>query len=537
MKIKSIILLSAIAFFGVSCSKDFLNQPSRTTPTTDNYYDNAEQVNGATGLLYNSVWNDWSDKAFISVGDVLGGTVTGTQGNSQYNSFYNFNIQSTDGLITDTWKSCYKAAGQASVLIQTFLAKKAQIGDQAFLTQGIAEARFIRGFAYFYIGRTFGDAPIVDNPLDLTTSGDAYLIPRYLQKDVLRFALEDLAFAEANLPEIATQDGRVTKYSAKGLMAKIYLYLKDYENARLKAKEVIDYAEGAGRLGLMDNYQAMFTSSQVANFNNKESLFSLRWLSSMGWNGGNRYQLYVGPQPLLKPKPTGGNGYSAVVPSFDMLDPETGYEVGDMRRGASVMEQGFHRDDWVNENFPNGFTYDTTGRITDDHFIFTGTRSNIQKYVVGPNRTGEPVTSDSHTSMCTYILRYADVLLIYSEAIMAGANSTSDAQALKYFNMVRRRAGFGPSVDKTSITNDMMIHERKVEFAFEGDFWFDIQRQGFDKAKQIIANQERGTLGGDGSLTSFKATLTSPSQLFLPPPQAETVINPKLLEPAVPFYQ
>ena len=153
----------------------------------DNYYVTADQVYGATGLLYNAAWNNWSDKAFTSVGDVLGGTVTGVAGNSQYNSFYNFNIQSTDGLITDTWYSCYKAAGNASVLIQTFEAKKGQIGDKAFLTAGIAEARFIRAFAYFYIGRLFGDAPIVSSPLDLTQPGQN-LVPRYLQADVLKFA-------------------------------------------------------------------------------------------------------------------------------------------------------------------------------------------------------------------------------------------------------------------------------------------------------------------------------------------------------------
>ncbi len=529
MKTRIIILLGALVSLG-ACKKSFLDHPSTSTPTVDNYYTNAEQVNGATGLLYNAVWNDWFDKAFISVGDVLGGTVTGAQGNPQYNSFYNFNIQSTDGLIGDTWKSCYRAAGQAAVLIQTFEAKKATVTDPAFLNVGIAEARFIRGFAYFYIARTFKDAPIVDNPVALTEPGK-YLVPRYFQKDVLRFALEDLKYAEENLPEVSYQKGRVTKYSAKGMMAKIYLYLKDYPNAKLKAKEVIDYSNSTGLVGLYPNYEEMFTSSKANN--NKESLFSLQWLTAMGWGGGNRYQLYVGPQPLLKPKPTGGAGYSALIPSFDMLNPSTGYAAGDLRRGWSVMQHGFHRDDWKNENFPNGFTYDTTGNNTDDYYIKTGTRSNILKYVVGPNRPEEPVNTNSHSSIGTYILRYADVLLIYAEATLGSAASTGDALALKAFNEVHTRAGL-PSV--ASITLDNILHERKVEFAFEGDYWFDISRQGFAKAKQMIAQQERGTLGNDGTITSFKAALTSESQLYLPIPQAETIIDPLLLEAPIAYY-
>lgn len=532
MKIKVIILSGALVFSGLSCKKGFFEHPSETSPTIETYYTNAEQVNGATGLLYNAVWNDWFDKAFTSVGDVLGGTVTGALGNDQYNSFGNFNIQSTDGLIGLTWRSCYKAAGQASVLIQAFQTKKAQVSDPAYLDVGIAEARFIRGFAYFYIARLFKDAPIVDNPLLLTEPGK-YLVPRYHQADVLRYALEELQYAEANLPEVSYQDGRVTKYSAKGLMAKLYLYTKDYANAKIKAKEVMDYAVASGKVGLHPNYNAMFTSSAVANNNNIESLFTLRWLTSMSWNGANRFQLYVGPRPLLSPAPTGGAGYSAVVPSLDMLDPATGYATGDKRREWSVMEHGFHKAEWVNANFPSGYTYDTTGTTTDDQKIRTGTRSNIQKYVVGPNRTGEPVNTNSHSQIITYILRYADVLLIYAEATLAGSTSTSDLTALNAYNAVHTRGGLLPVA---SITLDDILHERKVEFAFEGDYWFDIQRQGFAKAKQMIEAQERGTYDNNKQLTSLKITLTSENQLYLPIPQSETVKDPLLLEPPVNYY-
>jgi len=220
-----------------------------------------------------------------------------------------------------------------------------------------------------------------------------------------------------------------------------------------------------------------------------------------------------------------------------MLNPATGYEEGDKRRSWSVMEQGFHRNDWKNDNFPNGFTYDTTTSVTTDFKVKTGTRSNILKYVVGPNRSSEPVIAPGFTNMCTYILRYADVLLIYAEATLGTGNSTSDPGALRYFNQIRRRAGFPVSADKITVTKDDILHERKVEFAFEGDYWFDIQRQGFAKANQMLAQQERGTYDGNRNVSSLKIRLNSESQLFLPAPQSETVINPLLLEPAVAYYQ
>lgn len=522
-----VLSLSLLTLMGIGCKKAFLDTAPVSSVTVENYYNTAAEVNGATGILYNSIWGSWFDKAFISIGDIMAGTAV-VRGDDNYKTFYNFNILSTDGNVGATWYSCYKAAGSASVLISLFENKKTKVSNNAYLTQGIAEARFIRGFAYFYIARAFGDAPIVADPVAITEPGK-YLVPRYLQKDVLRFALEDLKYAEANLPEDPYQPGRVTKYAAKGMMAKLYLYSKDYANAKAKAKEVIDYATNhPTSIGLYEDYGKMFTSA-AAN-NNRESLFSLQWLASLNWNGGNVFQEYVAPQALLKPAPTNADGYSSVRPSLDLLNPATGYAPGDKRRGWSVMEQGFHRDSWKNEKFPNGFTYDTTGKINDMTHVFNDVRANILKYVIGPAGTGEPV-SGLFTSMGTYILRYADVLLIYAEASVQSGGA--DATALQAFNAVHMRAGLDPV---TTISMDDILHERKVEFAFEGDYWFDIQRQGFAKANQIISHQERGTLNYDGSLNTLKVSLSSPSQLFLPIPQSETVKDPALLQPAVSYY-
>ncbi|MFM2360214.1 MAG: hypothetical protein RLY16_2207 [Bacteroidota bacterium] len=524
---KKIIIICAALVFTVSCKKSFLDNAATDSVTLDNYYNNATEVNGAVGVLYNSVWIDWFDKAFVDVGDVMGGTLYTRDDN--YKTFYNFNVQSTDGLVGATWKSCYKAAGNASVLIQTFAQKKSKVANPAYLDQGIAEAKFIRAFAYFYIARTFGDAPIVDDPVAITEPGK-YLVPRYLQKDVLRFAIEDLKVAEQYLPATSYQPGRVTSYAAKGLMAKIYLYLKDYANAKLKAKEVIDYATAnPTKIGLYEDYGYMFTTAKANN--NKESLFALQWDASKSWNGGNPYQNYLAPYPLIGVAPTSAGGYSACTPSIDMLDPNTGYASGDLRKGWSIMQQGFHRAEWKNNSFPNGFTYDTTGQQTTATTIYTPTRSNVLKYIVGPaGRADEPVNA-THTSMCTYMLRYADVLLVYAEASLLGGGI--DATALSAYNAVHTRAGFAAV---TTYTLDQLLRERKCEFAFEGDYWFDIQRQGYDKARQMIAAQERGNYNGDGSINSVRVNLSAATQLYLPVPQSEIILNPKLLEAPIPYY-
>lgn len=523
MKAKIFNLIIPIILF-TSCKKDFLNRPSQNGPSLETYYVNAQQVDGATGILYNVIWYEYIDKAFFAIGDVQSGNMW--SGDIKFNTFLNFNVSGTDEQVSRSWYAFYKVAGTATVLLNTFEDKKKYVtGDASYLDQGIAEARFMRGVAYFYLARTFGAVPIITDPVEIAKTGNVQS-PRYKKEDVLRFVLEDLAFAEANLSPTPAQPGRVVPLSATGMMAKVYLYMKDYEKAKIKAEEVIS----SKKYSLNTDYEKMFTSSSENN--NEESLFALQWLADGGYSIGNAMQQYIGPAPLLKPI-TGG-GFSAVVPSIDLI---RSYEPGDKRRQWSIMEHGFRRDDWKNVNFPNGYVYDTTYTSSADQNtkLKTVTRSNALKYVVGPGTDGEKINA-AFTSINTYVLRYADILLIHAEAILGSSASTTNFDALKSFNDVRHRAGFPESADKTSLTIDDILHERRVEFAFEGDYWYDIQRMGFDKAKIIVGAQERGIYGSDGKVQSRNVALTSESQLHLPIPSSEVLANPNLAKEPIAYY-
>lgn len=503
------VLVSLVA---ASCSKSFLDRPAQDQPTLETYYQTPAQVKGATGVLYGYPWFDFQDKAFHCIGEVMSGNMQ--TWDPQYSSFLNFTMQSTDARLAEAWRALYKVVGWSNVIINTFEQKKAQGGDPAILNPGIAEARFIRGTAYFYIARIWHDAPIVTNPMELAVSGD-FKVPRHIHEDVLRFSIEDLQYAETNLPEV-NDKGRVTRYSAKGMMAKIYLYQKDYANAKAKANEVIQ----SNRYDLFPDYAGMFNKS--ANNNNVESLFALQWMTVGDWGVQNTIQAFVAPGNLL----VNGDGWSAVVPSIDLL---TSYENGDKRKGWSNMLHGQTYPDWKNNAYPAGYIYDTLAAGNKRQ-----TRSNSAKYVVGPGSADEPVQF-MRTSINNYILRYADVLLIFAEATLGDNASTSDAQALSAINKVRARADL-PALG--SFTKEQILRERRSEFAFEGDYWFDLQRQGFAKAKAIIDNQERGTYTDDGTgINSLHiTTFVNASQLFLPIPQNETTQNPKLLLDPVPYY-
>jgi hypothetical protein len=181
----------------------------------------------------------------------------------------------------------------------------------------------------------------------------------------------------------------------------------------------------------------------------------------------------------------------------------------------------------------------------------------IKKYVVGTPDDNGGLSAKQATSNNTYLLRYADIYLIEAEAIMgkaAGVSpgsgipmsfSSSDNTALKYLNLVRERAGL-PAL--TSFTYEQLLNERRLEFALEGDYWYDLQRiDGFNNAHHpvaigIISGQNRGSSNGTGTAPLYddytRGTFTvtpTDAQFLLPPPATESAADPLLLQPPVPY--
>ncbi len=522
MNMKNIRLAVLPALLLFSCQDSFIERPSLSGTTTGNYYNTEIEVRNATSTLYSGLpWRDFENRAQDAIGDVMSGNMF------SYDDvqFQNFTYSAASERIGSAWKSFYKILGYSNILINTFEDKKAN-GGGAFLDPAIAECHFVRGTIYFYIARIWGDSPIITDPAAVTLSGN-FDIPRYYKDHVVRFAKEELQKAEANLPETDVP-GRLTKNSARAMLAKIYLYSKDYANAKAKSQEVI----ASGRHHLVEDYYGMFTKMSMNN--NPETLFSIQHQFAQDpWGTGNLKNPDRGPNNLQTAE---ASMWGMYMPSMDLM---ASYEFGDKRRAWSLMEHGWTNPSWrpqrpnapaYNAFMAGGFKYDTL-QPDGDGGIKTAVRASIAKYVAGPGKSfgGEPVNG-MNSGNNVVLLRYADVLLTYAEAVLAGGASTTDASALSAVNSVRARAGL-PA--KTSITLDEILHERRVEFAFEGEYWFDIQRQGFEKAKAMISRQNRGSVdGGPNYITNF-----SEDKMYLPIPASETVQAPALLKPSVPYFK
>lgn len=525
MKKKIIYIFVILAMTVVSCKKDFTVRTTLTGTSLDNFYNNADEVRATTSTLYSGLpWAGFMSRGLDDIGDVMSGNAHSYEGNGDYRAFVVFSQSAATPLVSYCWSAYYKVGGWSAAYLKNFELKKTLGGDPTFLDPAIAECNFMLGVTYFYIGRTFGAAPIIEDPGKTALEGN-FNIPRYFQADVLRFAIEKMKLAEAGLPENDVP-GRVTKSAARAYLAKMYLYNKDYTNAAAKALEVIN--SGKYALVSSDSYPKMFNSSSMNN--NIESIFAIQYqLTGNPWGAGNQLQCDRGPSNLNTSE---SSMWELFRPSLDFT---ASIQPGDLRRPATVMEHGWTNPNWkpktadaaYNAFMADGYKYDTSASCPARAGSATG--SNIAKYVVGPGAAfgGEQVLG-MNTGQNFMMLRYADVLLIYAEAILGSNASTSDGAALDAFNKVRTRAGLEA---KTSITLDDIMYERRVEFAFEGDYWYDIQRQGFAKAKQIIEAQDRGQVNAPLHVTFNEINM------YLPIPASELLQDPELAKEPVSYYK
>ena len=310
--------------------------------------------------------------------------------------------------------------------------------------QIIGEAKFLRALAYFNLVRAFGDVPLV-----LVPTGDVVdvALARTPANDVYKQIIQDLKDAEAaGLPvkyTTAGEVGRATIGAVKAILAKVYLTQKDWANAAAKARDVID----ANTYSLFPDYKDIFPPE---NKNGREHIFSVQYScikNSYGSNMGVNFAIYFS-WPIQQ-----AGGSSQADEKF-----AASYEAGDYRKKVTIVTSK------VNP---------ATGAKVD-------------------SRTGPHQDKYWDSSPCGLfqarnnfmIIRYADVLLMYAEAVNELNGPTAEAYGA--INQVRMRARNGDATanprDLTGLTQeqfrDTVLKERSWELCFEGHRRWDLLRTG-----------------------------------------------------------
>lgn len=544
-KIRYFGILAGMLLLVTSC-EDFLNRPAEDTYTIDGFYQTNEQCYQAANVLYNAPWYDFQ-RGFVDIGDVMAGNIfKGTD-----NMYQNFSLTSADENLINASNSLWQLNGHANAVIENVRDKAGAGVSETVKNTVTGEAMLWKSMAYFYLVRCWGAVPIIHS--NSKTIGDGNALGEYKIKveDVYEYIVRTATRAAELLPE-ENLEGRLNKYSAYGLLSKVYLTRSGWGQSGTRNQEDLDKAKEYALKVINDysgNLEPVFSNLfriSTGN-NNSENLISWQWIASDTWTSQNSLQSDLALSNFTGLADSWGTWVGPTVDLQNLYgeDPRENRNNYDTRRKATMMMKDDHYDYFWRH--VGGFTADWQDENIYGVVYGIGTGANCVKHIVGhfegdhSDEYGAPARRMA-TSLSTHLLRLSDVYLIYAEAVLGNNASTSDAKALEVFNKVKHRAIPSWS-DVSSITFDEIFDERRREFACEGDNWFDYVRLSYynpTKAMAMINAQERGSYNGLQSfyngeipkdqvtLTSFKVNITSTDKFKIPFPETDLVMNPNL---------
>ena len=550
-----IIVLSA-------CKKNFLEKPPTAAITDASFYQTDEQVLAGTAGLYNKVWFDYNDKASYNIGDFRSGTTF-----SAYNDRGNvlFNTTSENGENSASYRSFYQVVTQSNLTIHNINTYAGAAVSPNIKKVAIAEARFMRAVAYRYLVMNYGEVPVIENNLELLNDTS---LTKNTAKSIWRFITREMRAVAADLPATPVQVGRVTKWSAEGMLARFYLTRAGVEatgpagrnqmfldSAKYYAQDVIANSGAA----LLPSYESLF---KYPYDNNKESLFELQWVYQPGQYGAqNSTPAYLNFSPDI----ANGDGWGGDKgATWWMLSQYDGIQAsGDtMLKGRTIDQRLKATYMLPGASYPEITQLLSTGVKQKLIYPNNGGDVNfaaIKKYVVGKAEDVGGNAAQQNYPNDTYMQRLAEMYLIYAEAVLGNGTSTTDATALQYFNMVHTRSGLPAYTatdnngNPTPLTFDVIFKERVVEFAMEGMAWYDLVSLHYynpQKAFSIINSQDRGfynitpdvfpnpsqwTIKKTTWATTDRKVNANEGNFLLPIPSAEITLAPNLKKPAVEY--
>ena len=404
-----------------------------------------------------------------------------------------------DSYVQSTWQSLYKAVYNANAFLETMdkVGPSFSERDRELAAIYVAEAHALRALTYFELVRWFGHVPLFKTTADSYKASDA--IEQAPAKEVYEFIEEDLKYAIDNLPwagdkSVRKDDSfRFNKGAAMGLLAKVYatwagypvLDTSKWADAAAVAKDLID----SGKHGLLADYDQLWKNSGASTWDPTESLIELSYYaptSNQGESGRVGKFNGVGGWGSIK---AGYNfSFQQVVPTFISLWPE--YKE-DKRWAISFADYSYTADGKVaivQKRIDNVLTdisfemamddttygWDISWRSTFNYRLFPR-KWDTEVYIPDDKQ----LEDQNYSNMNWYILRYADVLLLYAEAANEAEGAPS-SDAYKAVDDVRLRAGLPglPAGLSQAEFRQAVRDERAHELCFEAHRRQDLVRWG-----------------------------------------------------------
>lgn len=446
---KRIYIFLLLIGFGLMACTDELDQKPISSATTLTFYQTTNDFTQGLSAVYSSLRPypdrilNLSETRSDNLYAVSDGGVRDWEG---VNSFHN--TLASNPYIVEAWSANYNGIFKANTFLEQLQKNGAVITDATAKTRFEAEARFLRAFMYFDLVRTFGKVPLIDKVI---SQNEALDIPRSPVADIYKLIISDLQFAGQNLlaTNTAANAGRATTYSAKSLLALVYMTRSgptySIEGPGIASNEwnlalpLLNEVISSGKFSLQATYPSIFS---YTNEGNSEVIFDIQFVSG-GLGLGSGFPTALVPDPYLT---------SVALPQGGSVRPVStslvnSYGTVDTRKAFNIV---------------TGFT---SNGVQD-------TRPFFKKYLDitknGKDRLDWPVNF--------IVMRYTDVLMLKAECILQGAmgGGTTD-DAISIVNQVRKRAGL---VAVTTLTLPELLEERRKEFAAEGTRWNDLVRSG-----------------------------------------------------------
>ncbi len=405
-----------------ACKKEFLTIVPQSQATDANFYKTSSDITNALTGAYASLQAPtmYHDR-FITLMETRGDNIEDINPGANAGRDYNidrFLAKSDNVALQETWGALYNAISRCN----TTLAHLDVVDNASLKAQYEGELRFLRALHYFNIVRLWGAAPLVLQPI---SADEAKVLSRNSEQEIYTAIENDLNTAITLLPALYTNKadaGRATQGAAKALLGKVYLFEKKYPQTVAILKDLLPAGTNAYKYTLLPNVADVFS---VNNKLNAEIIFAVHYDKTKTGQGHSLATYFN--QPALDPK---------------LLNA---YEANDARR-----------------DLLNTVTLDVNNKP-------------VKKYYDTFDPTNLTLGNDY------IILRYADILLIYAEALNeTGYNGDINGDAFVFLNAVRSRANASTYSaadlpDQVSFRN-AVLKERRLEFPLELQRWFDLVR-------------------------------------------------------------
>ena len=460
---KPIIKIIIPVLLVASCSEFLGIRPEGTTPAEGIDYSNSENIFKPVSAAYASM-RSGNVHAFpyICAFEITSDNAdkgSSPEDNPTALALDKFTYDASNSIINDLWVGYYdvvSAANNAISQMPLFREAIQNAQTQVTIDQCEGEARVIRAYAYFNLVRLFGSVPLVDTVM---TADQLASLRQASRDDIYQFISSDLDYAISVIPVAypSSYAGRITSYTARAIKAKAMMYAGNWNEVAKLTDEIIT----SGRYGLLTDFREVFS---IDGENSKESLFEIQSSTLGGITGTAPYIEYAYVQGPRGNSPSNMQGWGFCTPSDDLI---AFYQSRDevVRPATTLLYRG----------------------------TITPEGDEIKASCTNPVYNGKCYTPSIYNNWSNNgygydynvrVLRYAEVLLMYAEALLNGAPvGESGLTADQAVNLVRNRAQLQPL---SGVTLQNVWDERRAELAMEEDRFFDLIRTG--QAAEVLSS-------------------------------------------------